>query len=404
MSTLMETGVTEQKSASATADSPLLGVYRRAEPLFIGGSGSTMIAEDGREYLDFAAGIAVNALGYADAGVHAAILAALETGLIHTSNLYRTEPGEQLAAQLVAKTFADKVFFCNSGIEAVEGAFKFARRYAREIGGGAKHEIVAFNGSFHGRLFGGLAATDKPAYRAPFEPLMPGVHFVKPEDIAGLRAVVSAERTAAIIIEPIQGESGVNVMSPKFMQALRQVADEANAVLIFDEIQCGVGRTGSLFAHEQMGVVPDIMTIAKPIAGGLPMGAVLLTNRIAAVMHPGDHGTTFGGGPFVCTVALEVLRRLSDPSLLASVRSKSERMMAALKPLMSGNVVADVRGVGLMIGVELHEPVAPRVAKALEEGLLIISAGEKVIRLLPPLTISDKDLQRGLTILQAVLA
>jgi acetylornithine/succinyldiaminopimelate/putrescine aminotransferase len=296
------------------------------------------------------------------------------------------------------------VFFCNSGGEANEASFKFARRYAREVGGEAKHEIVALNGSFHGRLFGTLAATDRPAYRAPFEPLMPGVHFVKPDDVAGLRAVVSSERTAAIIVEPIQGESGVNPISPAFLRALRQVADEANAVLIFDEIQCGLGRTGSLFAYEQTGVTPDIMTLAKPIAGGLPMGAVLVTNRIAAAMHPGDHGTTFGGGPLVSTVALEVLRRVSDPALLASVRNKGERIAQALRPLMAGNVVADVRGAGLIWGVELREAAAPRIAQALEQGLLIISAGDKVIRLLPPLVISEKDLQRGLTILQTVLA
>jgi acetylornithine/N-succinyldiaminopimelate aminotransferase len=404
MSTLLETSASVQKVATASAESPLLGVYRPADPVFIGGSGCTVIAEDGREYLDFAGGIAVNALGYGDAGVHAAILAALETGLIHTSNLYRTEPALRLAEQLVAKSFADKVFFCNSGGEANEASFKFARRYAREAGGEAKHEIVAFYGSFHGRLFGTLAATDRPAYRAPFEPLMPGVHFVQPDDVAGVRAVVSAERTAAIIIEPIQGESGVNPIAPKFLQALRQIADEVNAVLIFDEIQCGLGRTGSLFAYEQLGVTPDIMTLAKPIAGGLPMGAVLLTDRVAAAMHPGDHGTTFGGGPFVSTVALEVLRRVSDPSLLASVRSKGERIAAALRPLLAGNLVTDVRGAGLMWGIELREAAAPRIAEALDKGLLVISAGEKVIRLLPPLVISDKDLQRGLRVLQSVLA
>src|SRR5690606_34341322 len=268
--------------------SALLSVYRPAEPVFVAGRGAFLVAEDGREYLDFASGIGVNALGYGDADITRAIAAAADTGLLHTSNLYRTRPAAEPAAALVRLSFADAVFFCNSGAEANEAAFKFARRWARQAAQD-KVEIVALGGSFHGRLFGSLAATDRPAFRAPFEPLMPGVRFVPPGDVDALRAAVSRARTAAIIVEPVQGEGGVRPLDAEYLHALRAVADEADALLIFDEVQCGLGRTGRLFAYEESGVAPDLLTLAKPLAGGLPMGAVLLSARVAAAIQPGDH-------------------------------------------------------------------------------------------------------------------
>ncbi len=260
----------------------LLGVYARVGPLFVAGEGSELIAEDGTRYLDFVAGIAVNALGYNSPVIREAIVRALDTGLVHASNLYRTDPGERLAAELT-KTFGGQVFFCNSGAEANEGAFKFARKWS------GKTEIVAFSGSFHGRLFASLAATDRPDYRRPFEPLLAGVQIIPLGDrAAAARAVTDA--TAAVIIEPLQGEGGVRPVEPAFLAFLRDLCDERGAALIFDEVQCGLGRTGTLFAYEQAGVTPDLLTLAKPLAGGLPMGAVLVGDRVAAGRDRGARG------------------------------------------------------------------------------------------------------------------
>jgi predicted acetylornithine/succinylornithine family transaminase len=386
-------------------DNALLGVYRPAAPVFVSGRGRHITDSEGRTYLDFTSGIGVNALGFADAGVNAAMQRAIDTGLVHTSNLFRTEPCVDLAALLTEKSFADKVFFCNSGAEANEAAFKFARKLGRVNGGDDKIEIVALRGAFHGRLFGSLAATDRPAMQGPFVPLMPGVQFITPGDIAEAKAAISAERTAAIIVEPIQGEGGIQPLSTEYVKALREIADANNAVLIFDEVQCGLGRTGRLFAYEWLGVTPDMVTLAKPLAGGLPMGAVLMTAKVASVMVPGDHATTFGGGPFVSTVALEVVGRIADESFLAEVRSRSQQLETGLRAIaQKGKGITDVRGVGLMWGIEIDQPAAPIVAKALDAGLLIISAGEKVLRLLPSLNIEPAEIATALAILEEVLS
>jgi predicted acetylornithine/succinylornithine family transaminase len=395
--------LTAEAQATQTT-SALLGVYRPAAPVFVGGRGAWLTDADGRRYLDLTAGIGVNALGYGDAGVAAAIAEVVESGLIHASNLFRTEPAESLAAELVTRSFADRVFFCNSGGEAAEGAPKFARRWAGLAGGPAKHEVVALRNSFHGRLFGSLAVTDRPAYQTPFAPLMPGVRFVAPGDVAALRAAVSAERTAAIIAEPVQGEGGVVPLAPEFLRELRRAADAANALLIFDEVQCGLGRTGALFAHEHAGVEPDILTLAKPLAGGLPMGAILLTENVASAIRPGDHATTFGGGPLVATVACAVVRRIAEPAFLEHVRALGEWLGRTLAGWVDGEQVLAVRGLGLMWGIELARPAAPVVAEALEKGLLVLSAGERVIRLLPPLTITQAELQAGIATLKEVVA
>ncbi len=392
-----------EASGAQLDESALLGVYKPTGPVFVGGHGARLVAEDGSEYLDFAAGIGVNALGYGDEGIAEAFAVGVASGLFHTSNLYRTRPGAELAAELVKLSFADKVFFCNSGGEANEGAFKFARKFGRQTGGPGKNEIVALRNSFHGRLFGTLAATDRPAYQDPFQPLMPGVRFIPVGDEAAAREAISAERTAAIVAEPVQGEGGIHPLPTAFTRLLRKLADEAGAVLIFDEVQCGLGRTGRLFAHEALGVTPDILTLAKPLAGGLPMGAVLVTERVAAVMKPGDHGTTFGGGPLVARVALEVLRRISAPEFLAEVRWKGERLRRALEALRARPSVKGIRGVGLMWGIELSTEAAPVIAEALERRLLVISAGANVVRLLPPLAIEPAELDRGIAILGEVL-
>jgi len=380
-------------SADATA---LLGVYGRVGPLFVAGEGSELIAEDGTRYLDFVAGIAVNALGYNHPVFRDAVLRALDTGLVHVSNLYRTEPGERLAAELT-KGFGGQAFFCNSGAEANEGAFKFARKWSKQTG------IVAFNGSFHGRLFASLAATDRPDYRRPFEPLLPNVQIVPLDREAAAQAIT--ERTAAVIVEPVQGEGGVRPVPTDFLAFLRARCDATGSALIFDEVQCGLGRTGTLFAAEQTGVVPDMFTLAKPLGGGLPMGAILVSERIAAALAPGDHATTFGGGPFVATVALEVLKTISDPSFLADVRAKGAWFGERLRHLAPRTRrVREVRGQGLIWGLELNEVAAPVVAAARERHLLVLTAGPNVIRIVPPLTISRDDLERGATILDEVLA
>jgi predicted acetylornithine/succinylornithine family transaminase len=385
---------------ATAADSALLGVYRRAAPLFVSGHGCRLVAEDGREYLDFTSGIGVNALGYGDAGVRAAIERALDTGIIHVSNLFRTTPGEELAQELVTHSFADRVFFCNSGAEAVEGAMKFARRWARRQAGPEKHELVALRGSFHGRLFGSLAATDRPAYQAPFTPLTPGVRILDAAD--DVARIIDSARTAAILAEPVQGEGGIHPLPAERLRQLRELADAANALLIFDEVQCGLGRTGRLFAYEASGVEPDLMALAKPLAGGLPMGAVLLTDRVAATLEPGDHATTFGGGPLVATVALDVFRRIAAPAFLAQVRALGTRVQAIVNSWQGAGIVA-LRGTGLMWGIELDRPAAPIVARALELGLLLVPAGERVIRLLPPLVITEPELAAGLAILREAL-
>ena len=381
--------------------SALLGVYSRVGPAFVAGEGSELIAEDGTRYLDFVAGIAVNALGYNHPVIREAVLRALDTGLVHVSNLYRTEPGERLAAELAARAFGGQVFFCNSGAEANEGAFKFARKWANNP---SKTEIVAFSGSFHGRLFASLAATDRPDYRRPFEPLLAGVQIVPLGDrAAATRAVTAA--TAAVIIEPLQGEGGVRPVEAGFLAFLRELCDEQGAALIFDEVQCGLGRTGTLFAYEQTGVTPDLLTLAKPLAGGLPMGAVLVSDRIAAALAPGDHATTFGGGPLVATVALDVLRAIAEPDFLADVRAKGAWLGQRLEQLAANSPrVRAVRGRGLMWGIELGEPASGVITAARERRLLVLSAGPNVIRIVPPLTISESDLERGVTILAQVLA
>ena len=386
-------------TVTSTAPEALLGVYARVGPLFVAGEGSEVIADDGTRYLDFVAGIAVNALGYNHAVIRAAVLRALESGLVHVSNLYRTEPGERLAEELVARSFADRVFFCNSGAEANEAAFKFARKWSR------KTEIVAFTGAFHGRLFASLAATDRPDYRKPFEPLVPGVRIVPLEDWAAADRSISANRTAAVIVEPVQGEGGVRPVDPEWLAFLRELCDARGAALVFDEVQCGLGRTGTLFAYEQTGVVPDLVTLAKPLAGGLPMGAVLLTEAVGTALKAGDHATTFGGGPLVATVALDVLRTIADPGFLAAVREKGEALGAALSRLHAASPkVGALRGRGLMWGIELLEPAAPYVTAARERGLLVCTAGAQVIRLVPPLVVTREELERAVAVLGEVLA
>ncbi len=393
-----------QPAIAEHAPSSIAYTYKRFPLTVVRGDGVTLWDDAGRSYLDFMSGIATNALGYNDAGVNAAIAKGLSTGLIHLSNLVTNEPAERFAHFLTARTFADKVFFCNSGVEAVEGAIKFARRWGRSVDAeGGKHEIVAVRGSFHGRLGAALAATDRAAYRMPFRPLTPGVTIAE-RDIESLSAILSAQTTAAVIVEPVQGEGGVRPLDHAFLRALRVLTRERNILLILDEIQCGLGRTGCFLAHEPVGIRPDIVTLAKPLAGGLPMGAILLTDEVAGALKPGEHGTTFGGGPLVTHVALHVCERLADAAFLARVREDGAwfgAQLAALKHRHS--CVRAVRGVGYMWGVDVTEPASAVIERARERGLLILSAGDHTLRILPPLVATREELQRAVTILDQAL-
>jgi len=391
------------ESSAPTPPEGILGTYKRAPMRFVRGEGVELIDEEGKRYLDFSSGIAVNALGYGDTGIAETIRNTIDTGLIHVSNLYRTEAGERLAEFLVANSFASRVFFCNSGAESNEGAFKFARRWGRAVGSDAKTGIISLRGAFHGRLFASLAATDRPGYRAPFRPLAGGVSICE-RDETELDVALDPEVVAAVIVEPIQGEGGVRVVEPSLLKYLRRVTAERGIALIFDEIQCGLGRLGTFMAHERFGVTPDMVTLAKPLAGGLPMGAILVNEEIANAIKPGDHGTTFGGGPLVAAVADHVVRRLADPALLSSVRENGEWLAAQLGDLARRNPkVRAVRGMGYMWGIDVVDLAADVVQRGWAEGLLVITAGDHTLRILPPLVMQSADLERGIAVLERIL-
>jgi predicted acetylornithine/succinylornithine family transaminase len=394
---------TLQRSTAELDAAHVVPNYGRFPLTLARGAGARVWDEDDRGYLDFTSGIAVNSLGHAHPAMQAA-LAGQAAKLIHTSNLFLTRPQAELAA-LLGSFIAEpgRIFFSNSGAEANEGAFKFARRWGGTQGFTQKHHILAVRGSFHGRMPGTLAATDRPAYRLPFRPLMGGVTIVE-RDLDELASAMHPDKTAAVIVEPIQGEGGVRVVDPAFLRGVRALTRERNVLLILDEIQCGLGRTGSFFAYEQIGVVPDMLTIAKPLANGLPIGAILVNDAVARTMKPGDHGTTFGGGPLLAHVAHHVVQRLSDPTLLQHVRETGAWFGEQLQGIAdrTGQVRA-IRGTGLMWGMDVHEPAAAIIGRAFEKGLLLVSAGEHTLRFLPPLVITKAELAEGLAILESVM-
>jgi acetylornithine/N-succinyldiaminopimelate aminotransferase len=380
----------------------VLHTYNRPQFVLVRGEGARVFDSEGRAYLDGVSGIAVNALGYRDPQVVATIQAAAE-GLIHVSNLYHTQPHALLARSLVESSFADRVFYCNSGAEAVEGALKFARKVAqqRSANGQDKTHIVAFTNSFHGRTMGALSTTATEKYRVPFEPLIPGVHFVSFNDLAAAEAAIT-DQVCAVIVEPVQGEGGINLAAPGFLEGIRAACDRTGALLIFDEIQCGLGRAGHLWAHQTYSVSPDLMTLAKPLAGGLPMGAILMTQAVAGVIGPGDHGSTFAAGPLVCQVAQVVLDRVSDPDFLAAVREKGQYLGRRLSALVESQPLAlEARGIGLMWGVQCQVEAAPIIEAGYQHGILVCLAGPNVVRLLPPLTITQSELDELVDRLEA---
>ena len=366
----------------------MMQTYRRAGIVLERGEGVYLYDTEGRRYLDFMSGIAVTALGHSDPGVAAAIAGQAAT-LTHVSNLYYTVPQVELARKLVSNSFADRVFFTNSGAEAVEGALKFARKWARTQGED-KVEILAFCGSFHGRTMGALSVTYKSAYREPFGPLLPGVRFAPFNDLAAAREQIGPA-TCAVIVEPTQGEGGVHIGTPEFLRGLRDLCREHRAVLIFDEIQCGLGRTGHLWAYEACAVTPDIMTLAKPLANGLPIGAILMTESVASAIAFGEHGSTFAGGPVVCRAGSVVFDRISQPEFLTAVAANGEYLCRRLKDLKNPHIL-DVRGAGLLVGIDLDIPAAEVIVRARSTGLLVINAGEMTLRLAPPLVIAREQI------------
>lgn len=393
-----------QEIIQAEADN-VLQIYVRPGIVFSRGEGMYLYDTEGKKYLDFSAGIAVTALGHSDAEWVTAVTTQAAT-LVHISNLYHSAPQAELAQKLVAHSFADKVYFCNSGAEANEAALKFARKFAKSLTPKSeiqypKSEIVSFSGGFHGRTLGALSTTYKAHYREPFAPLLPGVTFAVYNDLASAEQAITDE-TCAVIVEPVQGEGGVHAATPAFLQRVRELCDAHHALLIFDEVQCGLGRTGYLWAHEAPGVTPDIMTLAKPLAGGLPIGATLVTQAIADVMKPGDHGSTFAAGPLVCAAANVVFDKVNRPEFLAHVQESSAYLLHRLQTLESTEIVA-VRAAGLLVGVEMKTAVAPLIAAARDKGLLIINAGENVLRLAPALIVEKQHIDEAIDILESCL-
>jgi acetylornithine/N-succinyldiaminopimelate aminotransferase len=370
----------------------VIGSYARQPAEFVRGEGARLWDEQGNEYLDLLCGISVTNLGHC----HPRIVhdACAQMGrLMHASNLFYTEPAMRLAERLAASSLGGKVFFCNSGAEANEAAIKLVRK-ARHAG-----EVVVLHGAFHGRIYGALSATPQESKQAPFAPLVPGFRAVAPEPQALAAAV--GEGTAAVLLEPIQGETGVHVLSEDLLLAARAACDEHGAALVFDEVQCGMGRTGTLWAYEQTGVVPDAMTVAKALGGGLPIGALVTGPRLADVLAPGDHGSTFAGGPVVATAALAALELTDDRALLGRVRELGGLLADGLARLPH---VRAVRGRGLMLACELDVPAAALASRALLEQRLVVNAtGPDTLRLLPPLTIAEDQIAEALRRLRALL-
>jgi acetylornithine aminotransferase len=380
--------VTAPGSTASRALDRLLPTYARADVTIVRGEGARVWDEHGREYLDFGAGIAVVALGHRHSAPLAAAYDQLDR-LWHASNLYRTEPAEELAARLSERFGGAQAFFCNSGTEAVEAALKYARKATGRPG------VVALEGGFHGRTLGALSVTGQPAKREPFGPLVPGVRFVEPNDVDALRAA-DDEEVGLILLEPVLGEGGVVPLEPDYLAA----AAELDALLCLDEIQCGVGRTGTFFAFEQLGVRPDLVTLAKGLANGLPVGALLVADSAAGAFVPGDHGSTFGGNPVSCAAACAVVDAIGD-DLLTSVRLVGSLLAEAVAGLPG---VVEVRGRGLLLGAVVDRPASAVVDACRKRGLLVLSAGDDVVRLAPPLTVERADVEEAVGVLAAALA
>lgn len=378
----------------------LMESYSRFDVVFEKGLGTKVYDVNGKEYLDFVAGVAVNCLGHC----HPSIIKAIDKQskkLIHVSNLYWTPTQTKLAKELVFLSNHDTVFFCNSGTEATETAIKIARKYGKLKGTVEKYEIITMKNSFHGRTMGSLTVTGQSKYQKDFSPLIGGVKNVSFNDITDLQNSIS-EKTCAVIIEPIQGEGGIISADKEFLLEAKKLCEKNDALLIFDEVQCGIGRTGDLFAYKSFGVVPDIVCLAKGLGGGFPIGAVL-ANKKASVFKPGDHGCTFGGNPLGCAVSLAVLKELIENNIIYGVKDKEKIFKEEIEKLMTKyRFIKKIDGKGLMLGIQLDIEAKKVVNKAFDKGLLIIGAGNNVVRIVPPLNITTDEINKGLEILEEV--
>jgi acetylornithine/N-succinyldiaminopimelate aminotransferase len=377
--------------------SALYGTYARSDLAFERGEGVRLFDAEGNAYLDFNSGIGVNALGYGDPHVVGALKAAADK-VWHTSNIFTIPEQERLGQRLVEATFADAVFFTNSGAEAVECAIKTARHHFFAKGEPERYEIIAFTGSFHGRTLGTIAAGGNPHYTEGFGPVVPGFKHLAPGDLAAVEALVD-EKTCAILIEPVQGEGGVTAMPVEFLKGLRDICDRHGLLLIVDEVQCGYGRTGKFFAHEWAGIEPDVMSVAKGIGAGFPLGACLAKGEVAASMVPGTHGSTYGGNPLACAVGNAVLDRILGPGFIAHVDFLGQRLAWHLQQLQQRfpNYVVETRGKGLIAGLKITPPVRDFVTRLRRDHqLLAVAAGDNVLRLLPPLVISEADIEEAM--------
>lgn len=383
----------------------ILQTYGRPDFVLERGDGVHLFDTDGNQYLDFVSGLSVNALGYNNPIIGDA-MAAQAKKLIHVSNLYHTIPAPRLAKMLCERSFADRVFFCNSGTESWEAALKFARKWGyRNFEDRTKHKFIAMNNSFHGRTMGSVSTTGQPKYHKGFGPLLPGISFAEFNDLESVERLVDAE-TVAVLLEPLQAEGGIHTAEPEFLEGLRQLCDEMKMLLVFDEIQSGLCRTGALFCYEHHGVSPDIMTLAKPLAGGLPIGATLMSQAVADAVEASDHAATFGGHPVSCAVGIEVFKQLSDPGFIAAVRAKGDHLNSRLNALEKRypDKINEVRGRGLIAGAVLADTPAADVMGAFrEKGILVCVAGPDVVRFLPPLVIEQADIDRVMDAFDEIL-
>lgn len=392
-----------QENYIEKAEEHILHTYNRFQLVLDHGEGVYLYDTDGKEYLDFAAGIAVQALGYNHKEYNEALKAQVDK-LLHTSNLYYNVPIANAAERLKKASGMDRVFFTNSGTEAIEGAIKTAKKYAFTRDGHAGHEIIAMNHSFHGRSLGALSVTGNKHYQEPFEPLLPGVKFAEFNNLDSVKALIN-EKTCAIIFETVQGEGGIYPVTMEFLQGVRKLCDEHDILLILDEIQCGMGRTGEMFAWQHYGVKPDVMTSAKALGCGVPVGAFLMTEKVAEKsLKPGDHGTTYGGNPFVGAAADKVLEIMERDNLTGHVREIAPYLEEKLDEIVEKyDFITARRGMGLIQGLVSEKPVGQIAAKAIEEGLLVITAGSDVIRFVPPLIIEKKHVDEMIQKLERVL-
>ncbi len=393
----------EMEKLVATGKEVFINNYRQLPIVFEEGKGNSLIDKEGKEYLDFVAGIAVNALGYKNTKLNEALKAQIDK-FTHCSNLYYNEPAIEAAQKLIKASGLDKVFFCNSGAEANEAAIKLARKYSKEKFGQEKYEIISMKNSFHGRTIATITATGQEKYQKNLSPLLPGVKYCEYNNIEQIENTIS-DKTCAVLIEIIQGEGGIVSIEKDYLIKLRALCDKHNVVLIFDEVQTGIGRTGEIFAYQLYDIKPDILSLAKGLGAGIPIGAIVANDKVAMGFEPGDHASTFGGNPLACTAANVVLSELLEGGLLAHIKEMGEYLKNKLAELMNKkDVIVDIRGTGLIQGIALEGiSIIEVLTKCMENGLLLVGAGSNVIRFVPPLTITKEEIDKAIDILDKSL-